>query len=280
MYERIYKPKVLNAQRAPEEEKRRSRRFRWKYFLWSGGGVLLLVGFVLLARASSLQVRDIRVEGTTVVDPEEVVTLVQDEMNGRFLFFLPRTSMLVLSTRTITHRIEQAFPRFSSVSVRRSGTASLEVVVTEREGTYLWCRGEDDCFFMTNEGVVFAVAPFFSGDAYERIFYGNEVPLLPFTPLPTSFLGVIETLRTRLPILGIIPTEYRFVSEHELVVVFSHHGTRAELRLNHTTDSESMLEDLATGLGTEPLKGLFRDEEKTLEYLDVRFSNKVVYKFR
>ncbi len=280
MYERTYHAKVLTQNASPE--KKRRRRFPVRRFVWSLLLVVLAAGVVVLIRLPGLQVKTIEVEGASVADPEEVTLLIRSQMEGNYFYFFPRTSMLLVPTSTIAHRLQRQFPRFASVDIRRKGLNGLAVTIVEHTGTALWCdRGEieEQCFFMTDTGLVFAEAPFFSGDAYERM-YGGTLAGLPFSPLTTEQLATIHTLRDRLPSLSIAPVEYHVVSERELDIVFVHHGARARLMIDLANDVEKTLEDLATGLATEPLSGQFKDSKKILEYLDARFSNKVVYKFK
>lgn len=277
MYERTYHAKVL-AQHTPPEKKRR-KRFPWRRVIAGGVAVVVLVGIVLLIRLPGLQVQMVTVEGTRVVDPEEVTQVVWSKLDGTYLSLFPRRSMFVAPTKRIEKAIRASFSRFSDVRVDRKGLHELTVSVVEYEGTYLWCEDEATCYFMTKDGVVFAPAPFFSGDAYIKIFIGEKGEF-PFEPLSQKMITTLELLLERLPLLGIEPLALYERSLHQLDVVFSHHGENATLMLDHTRNTQAVLEDLATGLATEPLKARFRDSAHVLEYLDARFANKVVYKFK
>lgn len=278
MYERSYKAKVLASRQAPQKKKRK-RRFPLRKALWALAGAVALAGVVILIRLPGLRVREIEVEGTIVADPQEVSLFVGSQIEGTVLRVFPKSSMLLVPTATIGKKLLKQFPRFAAADVRRKGVRGLSVSVVEREGAFLWCRVQDDCFFMTDEGIVFAQAPFFSGDAYEKIFYGEQAEL-PFSPLPGGLLELVHTLRDRLPTIGIVPTQYRIVSDHQIDIVFSHYGSEATLMIDQTNDIDKTLEDLATGLATDPLKEQFHNEKKVLEYLDARFANKIVYKFQ
>ena len=199
MYERTYHTKVL-AQKNTSEPPRRT--FFGKKIIIGTIVLLCLVGIVVLIRLPSLQVKTIVIEGTDVEDPEEVETLAWAHLEGKLFSLLPRTSMFLVPAARIEKQIAATFPRFSSVGVRRSGFDSLIVRVAEREGTSLWCVSDDRCFFMDADGVVFAPAPFFSGDAYVKIFVGTESEL-PFTPVPSQMLATIALLHERLPSIGI-----------------------------------------------------------------------------
>jgi hypothetical protein len=285
MYERTYNNKVLR-QRAPEEDqkgKRRRRRFPLRRVIRVAIWILVGAIVVILIRLPQLRVTEVAVVGTNVADPEDVSLFVRSQIEGNFLYVFPKASMLLVPTASITKWTSRQFPRFESVDVRRKGVHGLIVTVVEHQGAYLWCgnEGQEDpsCFFMTKDGLVFAPAPFFSGDAYPKLYIGQKQEL-PFSPLTDKQLSTVQLLLERLPKVGIHPTAFREVSEHELDVIFSHNNRDARLMLDPDIDMEQVLENLATALATDPLHTSFMSSTKQLDYLDARFANKVVYKFK
>jgi len=276
MYERSYHAKVLKQNTPPEKKRRKFISIR--RLLLVGALVVFVGGVIVLIRLPGLQVREIEVVGTNVVDPEDVSVYVRSQIQGKYFYFLPRASMLLVPTTTIAKRATVEFPRFASVDVRRSGVKDLIVTVKEHAGVYLWCTEVEHCYFMTKQGVVYAEAPVFSGDAYRKIYIGSE-SILPFIPVEEKVLGMISLLEERLPLLGIHPVEFRAISERQWSIAFNRGGSVAQLLIDPSADVEKTIEDLATGLATEPLKTKFDDESMVLRYLDARFANKVIYKF-
>lgn len=281
MYERTYRARALSKQDEPSKKKRRRGRLPLpgKRARRAVLAAVVAAGLALLIRWPTLQVKTIDVVGTKVADPEDVVRFVQSQIAGDYAYVLPKASMLLVPTASIAKWTKRQFPRFETVDVRRKGVDGLIVTVDEYDGTSLWCERDDACFFMTDDGIVFAPAPIFSGDAYIKIFVGAP-SALPFTPLSADEQTLIAALIDRLPSIGIAPAEFHGVSDHELDVYFTHFGQHARLMIDPSIDGDAMLEDLATGLETDPLKTLFHSERQSLEYLDARFANKVIYKFK
>lgn len=295
MYERTYQKKVLS-QTPPEEsaakKRRRRRRAKMRRILKVLFVLALITLVVFLIRLPQLQVRTVDVVGTSVVDPEDVSRYVQSQIEGNILYLLPKKSMLLVPTASIAKWTARQFPRFATVDVRRKGVHGLIVTVTEHTGTYLWCQeaqsqsadaAAPSCYFMTSDGLVFAPAPVFSGNAYVRIYMGAKQEL-PFTPLTPDQLSLVQLLLDRLPAVGITPNAFRAISEHEIEIDFSHYGSTAQLLIDPVQDAshtyDMMLQNIATALSTDPLKSDFANPSKNLEYLDARFANKVVYKFK
>ena len=280
MYERKYAVKVLATQKDPPRTKAPRHPFPLKQFLWGLGIAALLAGVVVALRHPALQVHEILVEGNETIDPEDVAVFIREEMQGTVLHIFPRTSIFIISTSTLEREIGQQFPRIANVQVRHKGVDGLSVKIAEHTEKYLWCASSEQCFFMTEEGIVFAEAPFFSGDAYERIFWGQKAPALPFSPVPAEILALLSVFRDRLPSLGIVPIEYHFVSDYRTDIHFFHHGSEATLIIDPTLPPEQVIGGLSAALAAEPLQKEFTGSAKVLDYLDARFPNKVIYKFK
>jgi hypothetical protein len=274
MYERTYHKSVLKQAETPKER----RPFPWKRVGIIFGILVAFVGFVFLTRIPKFQVDTVTVEGTNVADPEEVSLYVEKLLEGRALYIFPKTSIILVSSHVIQKNIEADFPRFQSVSVSKSNVHSLHIQVKEYEGVYLWCETEINCFFMDKNGVVFAPAPYFSGNAYVKI-YTTKGGTVPFSPITPSELAMIGGIIERLKAISITPDEFNFVSDHQLAVAFSHNGNRSDIYFDPRRDVEESLEILYSGMRVETFGHLYRDMQQRLEYIDLRFSNKMVYKF-
>jgi hypothetical protein len=156
---------------------------------------------------------------------------------------------------------------------------SLKVTVTEYTGTYLWCDSTDVCSFMDDTGAVFADSPFFSGNAYLKIYSGKRAPY-PFYPVTMDQIALISHIKDRLESIDIDPLLFAFSSDHLLSVVFIHNDSRTTIMFDPTEDTDQMLETLYGGLRTEPFADLYHNHSKVLQYIDLRFANKLIYKFQ
>jgi len=275
MYERTYNSRVLKTEEKPTKKKRRG--ISWVHIVVIGGIFLILVVVVLLIRAPKFQVRSINVIGTTVAEPLDISDFVLNTLGGNYLWIFPKSSVFLISNDAVASAVKNAFPRLNSVVVDRDGLSSLRVTVTEYPGVYLWC--DDACSFMDENGTVFADAPYFSGSAYLKIYSGERAPY-PFTPISPEELTLVAHLKERLEAIDIIPLSVRFESGHKLSVSFNHYTHVAALYFDPTEDTERALATLYSGLRTESVARLYHDESKVLEYLDLRFVNKLIHKFQ
>lgn len=273
--QRRYQSSVLKY----DKESPLPKRFPWKRFFWVLGVLVCVTICIVLIRAPRFQVKSIDVVGTSVADPLEVSEFVLTSLSGYYALFLPKSSILLVSTDQLAQKIKDHFPRFKTVSVERGAMDILKVAVSEYGGVYLWCDTTETCSFMDTTGTVFADAPYFSGSAYLKVFIGQRAPY-PFQPITAEQVALIARITERLEAIDIAPLSFTFETEHKLSVVYIHGLSRVTILLDPTTDIDSALETLYSGLRTEPLLGLYHNTKNVLEYFDIRFSKKLIYKFK
>lgn len=276
MYEKTYKTQVLGKDAPPKKSPRRL----WKKILV---GVLVLAVLFFsgyLIKRPKLQVSAIVVTGTNVLDEKEIEAKVHTLLQGKVLWIFPRTSIFLVRERKLERLLQENFSRIETVSVDRTNFHTLSIAIKEFEPVYLWCRDDmEQCYFMDKNGIVYSEAPVFSGTAYPKIFSGRSLDTLPFVGMTTEEVAQVALLEKRLKEIGITTRSFHFVSKRELDIEFLHNKGSAHLLINQNVDTDTSLEYLFSALRTEPFASLFRNQNKKLSYIDVRFSNKVVYKF-
>lgn len=281
MYEKTYKSNVLKQN--PKTKVRKTGWAYWKKFVFILFGIGVLIGFGYMLRYSKMQINVVNVSGTSVIDEQEIINKVNNQLTGKWLWFFPRTSVLLVNDKKIERNLKKDFPRIETISAKRTNLHTLEVNIKEFGAKYLWCipsNEEDDCYFMDKNGIVYSNAPVFSGTAYPKIFTGAPLMDLPFLGIRTEDLQRVVEFQEKLLEIYITPATFKYVSPRELEIDFLHNKSIAKLLIDPTVDTDTSLEYLFSGIRTEPLASLFRNELKKLLYIDVRFSNKVVYKFQ
>lgn len=279
MYERTYHKTVLKNDEKSSKKGRQQMRVNWKLIVLIVGGLILITGIVLLVRLPKTQVGTIEVSGVNVVDPGDVSEFVKNKLQGNILGVLPKTSIFLISTHRLENEIKMAFPRLQTVVVNRKSFSSITVNVTEYQGVYLWCVDQATCYFMDQNGMVFAPAPYFSGNAYPKIFIGSLQPL-PFQAVTPAQISSISLIIDHLGSLSIAPSEFHYITTHELDIYFIHNSQQAMVLFDPSMDTYDQLTALFTGLRTEPLASEFHTPTKILQYIDLRFLDRVVYKFQ
>lgn len=280
---------VLNS--AKLREKKRKVRKRRLVFC-AAVVVVLCIGFVLTARLDYFTIKGIVLEKNIVTDADAVHSAVAEHIEGNYFLFIPKNNFLLYPKRAIIRDIHARFPRISQASVSRVHTDQIAVEIKEYTPAYLWCGdlspqagAPEDCYFLDADGYVFSRAPYFSGDAYFK-FYGGLTPGTPVVGshfLDASRIGTLFAMGQSFRDLGFEPYGL-FVDtkgEYELLVVSpgkaSHEYPR--IRFRSTASPDVILSNLTLALATEPLASKIEFAADSLEYIDLRYDNKVYYKF-
>lgn len=245
--------------------------------------VLFAIGVpVLISRIERIRITSVVITGNEVTEAIDINKRVSEHLAGAYAFVIPKSNAFLYERAEIESTLMTEIPRIKTVDLSVSNLNTLHVAVEERVPEALYCKdislfsAPSECFFLDSKGFIFSEAPSFSGDVY---FMYSSNPLIEF-PLGKQYLpedvfaslsALIETLRERnIPVTALAATEDEFqlyVSEGGMIM------WNAEERISHVLSNiESFLgSEIAT---SEP------DFFSNILYIDLRFGNKVFYKFK
>lgn len=288
----MQKRNVLNSPRLLELKKKKQKVFLNKIFLSILALFLVFAGFAYTSRISILNISLAEVRGNKAIDAEAVKTIIEKEITGNYLWFFPKTNILLYPKNKIKKELYNEFKRIKDINLSVKNKI-LEAALTEREAKYLWCgdtfpeNGKDSqkCYFMDEGGYIFDEAPYFSGDVYFK-FYGliDQAGILP----PGSFFYKENFMRLisftdALVSMGLKPTAL-YIAEYGNAQIFlsgrDSLATDPKIIFKIDSDLLAAAKNLETALGAEPLQSNFKNKYSSLEYIDLRFGNKVYYRFR
>jgi hypothetical protein len=136
---------------------------------------------------------------------------------------------------------------------------------------------------MDENGYIFDQAPYFSGGIYFK-FYGLTSGINPSgSYFSEQYFNQLIYFKNILVEFGLKPTSL-YITPDQNVEVFLDNGISSnnepEIIFKQSGDYENIAENLKAALTTEPLQTQFKNKYATLQYIDLRFSNKVYYKFQ
>ncbi len=256
----------------------RRRKRRWaliKLAGWGAVGLVVLAGFFSLFYTKSLRVREIRFTGTETLSREELREEIQKLISRRYFYALPKDHILFLPKGEIEALLSNRY-RIQEFKLKRKFPNILSIEIKERKPWAIWCRQEGEelrnCGVADRSGFVFAASPAFSGNAVLKIIdqSANEMIGKNFAPAEdvAKIAFLIEKAEERLDeqITSVLPQEggvYHLIMEEGWYLI-----------VDDGIKEEKAFENLLLALGK------IGDRRAELEYIDLRFSNKVFYKFR
>lgn len=262
-----------------------ARRRRRMFFLKVAGVFVLCLlfvgGVVYLLNREEVLFERVVVSGAEVLDARELETFAAGHLEGKYLFTIPRSNIFLYPKYTIAANVFENYKRLKDVEVERENWRTLRVSVVEREPHTQWC-GENrlegvvpECYFLDEDGYIYALAPTFSDDVYFH-FYG---PLGSGEPIGQFFLErseyrslslFLSTLRE--DDIAVQDLAVRDEMDYELYLKGD-----VQVIFGRKQDLGRVYENLKSVLLSEAFKDV---ELHTLQYIDLRFGNKVYYKFR
>jgi len=293
----MQKRNVLNSPRLTELKKRRRRAILNKIFLSVFGLGAIFFLFTYISRLPNLNIVEIQIEGNKTVDTEILKTTIEEELAGKYLWLFPKTNILFYPQNAIKNELQDKFTRLNNIDLSIKNNKILFVSLTEREAKYTWCGTEvqgvgipqgsqtleipkEKCYFLDENGYIFDEAPYFSGEVYFK-FYGTTGQ-----PLGSYFLKdkfkQLTSFKDILVNIGLKPVSLSVTKDGD-VEIFLSRGSSAttlpKIIFKIDADFQNVAENLEAALTTEPLKTEFKNKYSSLQYIDLRFGNKVYTKF-
>ncbi len=245
---------------------------------------------VLQSDAFKLQVFSVSTDG--VLERTEIEKYIQKELTQEIFGIIPRSSIFISQKKYVEDVLRKTYPRIAEVKVKRVGFSSLNIDLTEKKPTALWCGDivpsiaeksasrdvpvSDDmwgtCYTLDSHGYIYAKAPVFSGNVFPR-YYGS---LEKAEPIGQQFVPEADFERWQLFYTSLIqetvyPMALLFVDEQDIEVFLSN---GIKMFIPRTSDIEKTKENYETVFGTAQVV-----TEKEIEYIDFRFGNKVFIKY-
>jgi len=281
---------------APKRETLRVRRRRTRTIataMLAAFFALAAYGVSLASYLPQFSIERIEVNGTNDTRPELVRAFVATRLWDGSLPFFSKSNIFLYPRAEIEAALKESFPRVENVEVSRESllASAIAVSIEERKAFARWCASSrtafmvestDSCFVLDSKGFVFAPASTTPSFETQYVFEGS----LPATSspigetyLPGRFAGALALLE-RLGQSGFSPENISVESEQDFTVELSPRlpaGRQGfEIRATFGTDVSSLVKNLELVLASEALRG----KEGELEYIDLRFGNRVYYKFK
>ena len=257
---------------------------------------LLIVGLIFLlswlSKISAIQITNIKVSGNSSVSEDEIKNLITEETSKKYLLLFSQNSLFLYPRKQIEAKILNDLKKIEKVEIKSKGLKTKTVSVVERKPNSIWCdsgeseadgnnskeKNPESCYFLDREGMVFSDAPSFSGQAYTRyhgLLQGDLNPIGRMY-LPSAKFKEIGNFINSLKGLGLVISEFHSETEGDYEI-YLENGSKIIFDDRRPFDKilvnlESILSEIGIG------KGLSTSSSVKLDYVDLRFGNKVFYK--
>ncbi len=265
-----------------------------KAVFFSVAGALLIAALLYLFYWPALTIQKVVIQGNETIRAEELEAAAQAVLAGKYLHFFPRRSSLVYPRHGVIEALTHLYPRLQKIEVGLSDFTILQIDVTERQSSLVWCRQgsvDRDCYFSDDEGFIFAPSPLFSGLVFPEIYADLPVDPMGTRPLSMTDFQLVAAMEKSLnhrfslagwPQFSLEKTSVIATGEYEATIRTAATSSPSDwiLKFNNQSPVEVSLANLSTVLTSEAFKKDYAQEKGGLAYLDLRFTPKVFYKFK
>ena len=258
----------------------RVRRRRTRIITVSIIAALLVALTLVLSYLSYLprySITSVDVVGAQSVSPNAVADYAESIIyNGSHALF-SHANIFLYPRSLIEQDIPQKFPRVQSASVSRASLLSNAITVTinERQLFALWCDAANNCYDMDKTGFIFANASANASSSNEYIFSGGtstSTSAIGQTFAPGHTQGLVAFMQL-LAQAGFTPLGAQVQSDEDFTVPLSEGFS---VYASFGQDSGTLVSNLQLVLSSQALQG----QEQNLDYVDLRFGDKVYYKLQ
>lgn len=301
----------MSRYRSQKVVRKQRRIFRAKLLLFFLALFAVLYLLSWLSQKEKFNIQHINVTGNFVIQTEEILTIVNEHISGDYLWFFSRSNFLLYPKSQIRDELISSFLRIKVVDIKFADFQSITIGVEERTPFAIWCdylsvelpndsatssptRLKEECYFMDDNAFIFEKAPNFSNNVYFK-YTGDLIDISTTTnnkilsqtylkpkqglnapggdePFKKSQFEKVNLFIRFLKDINI--NAYKLsVKENGDYELFFGQGSR--LIFGESQDFDAIFENLrATLIDLGDL------EVKEFEYIDLRFRNKILYKFR
>lgn len=229
-----------------------------------------------------LTVQSIEVRGTEQIDPSLIRSYVGSVIDDGSYHFLSRANIFLYPKEIAEAGIVGSFPRVSAATITRDGLFGQDITVTvsERSSYARWCASLDEanCYAMDELGYIFTTAASSSDPRFEQpyLFTGGvdaTSTVIGQTFAPGHVPGIMALLKLLVQNADLTPVSVTVEDDQDFSVMFAQGFF---LKASYGSDAYALARNIQLVLGSNTLK----ERQADLEYIDLRFGNRVYYKLK
>jgi len=285
----------VKSKRSQQKTRRQKKRFKKKTFIFIISVIAIIGTFFYIMNHDYLAIEQVEVVGQKTLIEQDIHEIVENYLDGRILGLVRRDNLLLLSTSYIKKQLEVSFPKIEDLDVEKKDGELLLITIGERSAHSLWCIDQEyesifdeECYFADRDGLLYARAPYFSGNVYTKLFIqptdvetyiGTRVDVIDSF---TDFFLFINDLEEKYNIqLGnILFDDFNDVSMDIVRLDTQTYGqNRPKIVYNQQTGYKTIIRDIGVVLDFASFEKDFTLRPTELESIDVRFENRALYVF-
>jgi len=274
----------------------RERRRKRKTLFIIAGVLIFSVAVTFIARAPYFSIQTIEISGAHAVLPILVKTVAEKELGGSFIYIFPKNSILWLPKKEIAQKVRENSETIKNVTVSLAFPKKVNIHIEEYIPEAFICGSREE---LTNVSLPKNFLPecflLDAGFSFATTSAKNIATTNKLLQIKKKEVSKIELKKQVISPKQFLYTTLLFqkLSQNNISIDYivletdgdytAHTEGGAELYFSESLPLTDAIKNMATLLGSE----IFKKEEllppegfKKIEYIDLRFGNKLYYKIK
>lgn len=236
--------------------------------------ILFVVAFVYVLRLPAISIQEIKINGNMFVETSEIEQKTNNILNKKILGLIPVRNIFIFPKRELIESLKQN-PAIVSVDVRKKFFKTISIDIVEQEKEIIYCLNieRSDCYYVNKTGFIYAkVEDLIIPEQEIIIFNEKEIKNIKDNILDQKIYSDILLFVKNLARQEIKIKEVHIKQDSTIEFV-----SRTDTRII-TSVFDEFEKDFAHLIALFDTNVLTKDQLPNIEYIDVRFGNKVFYK--
>lgn len=255
---------------------------------------LVVGGFWFVINAHFLRIDKFIVTGSTFENKNIIGQKAGEALKGSYYYFVPKDSVFFYREEAVLAFLQTSFPRLATIEITAPELNTLKITVTDKKPKLIWCEGFESnkkCFYLDETGRTYSEAPNFSANIIFEIVgsgLGDKIGRKAFTTDRIQRISDFLVFLTKiLPRLAKDSESYeilqtKLMADGDLAVEIGSSGSdqvKFKVLFNADRKTDELVINLSSVLKNESFLSEIKNSQQKLEYLDLRFGQKVFYRF-
>ncbi len=255
------------------------QRLKKQFFILLG--ISLIIGcWYLYWKSDVFTIRNYSLSGVEEKDITSLTEALTTTKSGYSYGIFPHSRVLSYSNSLITDVVLASLPEVESIDIRPTGLHTIKVTVTLHVPLFR----ADETTGITEEGVLFTTKkditkyPLLSvASSTTKIIKVGDVSFSKIVEVDKELLSKVSEFEKK--VTSVIFPVYAITIDSLGDILFIDERGVSKVLITKDVDIKKAWSTLLSAIDTDPLKTKLTQRRETLEYLDIRFGNKVFYKF-
>lgn len=268
--------------KSPVFKKRKKKKYLRNFILFVFVVVIFIVALSTIFSLKYFLITDIFISGNVSVNTDDLKNFVFQNIDGKYFKLFSQSNFLLYPKGKIEKNILENWKQIEKVKLLMSGFNSLNIIIIERKPFALWCQkftemNANDCYLMNNEGYIFLKSPEYSGNVFVRYFgERTDGEIMGSSYLNFERFKKIVSFVLSLEKLKINSNDVIFQKpDYEIIL-----SDKSRIILSENNDMEKTFQNLDSFLKDNSLNVSIKNFLMSVDYIDLRFGNKIYHKLK